>query len=442
MGSVRVRRACRLGLMLVLLPSLSLSAFAAQLTFRQAVQLAAPRRAAVALPSADQTKAYEACADAGDFRALQMATSSVFGGSPDSPSAQAGTFPSAFDTATQRLFMKSLQDLLMRFTEEGSQASVQSTQQIRDAVLCTAVAYAELDKVDSQTYSLRRQETAVERLLNIEARRVVARADNPLVLTRAKLLAARTRMWAAGLEDSERQLRKQLADLTGLPEEEIAPVSDSMPPLPNTEIDADWLQAPMRQLAAARDVAQLEDVLARAYRMKTRVNVVLNTATLGDLVAAYITEEERFNALLEINFQFERMQLQLLHATGKLKEWALGDAASGSGQPTPQQGRGTEESKASAAVQSIMITPALSVLVAGQSQQFSAITIYRNGKAKDVTREAVWQCSSNSGAIVSTSGLVTALSTGQVTISATSSGVSKLRLITITPEDLTFLDLK
>jgi uncharacterized protein YjdB len=81
-----------------------------------------------------------------------------------------------------------------------------------------------------------------------------------------------------------------------------------------------------------------------------------------------------------------------------------------------------------------MVTPAVSALVAGQSQQYSAIAIYRDSSAKDVTSEAIWQCSRSSDAIVSSAGLVTALATGQVTITATVSSVSQSRRITITAD--------
>jgi hypothetical protein len=321
------------------------------------------------------------------------------------------------------------------------------------ALFCTAVVYAELASVNSQIEVLRRQEMAAERLLDIEARRVHERVDSPEKLTRAKLLAARTQMWAVGLNSSARRLRKQLASLTGLPEREIEPVADSMPLLSELEPKASSSDSRIGQLTAARDVAQLEYVLARTRKMKTKGQTVMGTANLGDLEAAFVTEFEKLNALLEVNFELQRARLEVLTANGKLEEWAWGaDANSKSGpvdvgavQPagieasTPRT-QGRAGLVTSPMLRSIMIAPGKAAMVAGQSQQFSAIAIYSGGKAKDATSEATWRCSSNWGAIISPSGLFTALAIGQSTIIATVGGVSQSQQITITPDDWTPLN--
>jgi hypothetical protein len=174
--------------------------------------------------------------------------------------------------------------------------------------------------------------------------------------------------------------------------------------------------------------------------------MALSKATLGDLLANYIAEEEKLDALLEMNFEFQKAQLELLQLGGQLEKWAFRDEALGpevftalAGEPATIAeacSRPSEPKKLglSSDVQSIMVTPAVSALVAGQSQQYSAIAIYSDRSAKDVTSETVWQCSSSSDAIVSSAGLVTALATGQVTITATVSSVSQSRRITITAD--------
>jgi hypothetical protein len=174
--------------------------------------------------------------------------------------------------------------------------------------------------------------------------------------------------------------------------------------------------------------------------------MALSKATLGDLLANYIAEEEKLDALLEMNFEFQKAQLELLQMGGQLEKWAFRDEALGpevfttlAGEPATiaeASSRPSEPKKQrlNSDVQSIMVTPAVSALVAGQSQQYSAIAIYRDSSAKDVTSEAIWQCSRSSDAIVSSAGLVTALATGQVTITATVSSVSQSRRITITAD--------
>jgi Big-like domain-containing protein len=446
----------RLRPVLALLPWLWPSGLAAQLTFQRAVELAAQHFAVLSLDSSDPDKTYETCAEARSFDILQIAANSGLFDSLDFSATLQGAPPSLFDRMSQELFVKSVRNSLTRAAEPRSQTPLLRREDRRERVLlCTAVDYAELEKLNSQIEVVHRQDVAATRLLNIEAQRVVTEFDSPEMLTRAKLLAARTRMWAAGLEGSARQLRKRLGDLTGLPEEEIDPVADSMPVLQESEATVDWLEAKIKQQAAARDVAQLEYVLARTNKMKTKGKAVMAKASVGDLEAAFVIEFEKLNALLEMNFELQKTQLEALKASGNLEKWARrGDddwaaksrlstavvAGPTAFAATIPQISGAATLAPKPTVKSIMITPAKSSILAGQSQQFSAIAIYSDGKAKDATSEATWRCSSNWGAMVSTSGLFTALATGQVTISATVGGVSRSQRIAITVDDWTPLN--
>jgi hypothetical protein len=83
-----------------------------------------------------------------------------------------------------------------------------------------------------------------------------------------------------------------------------------------------------------------------------------------------------------------------------------------------------------------MITPGIRSLVYRQPQQFSAFVIYTDKSAKDKTLEAEWKCTTDWTAIVSSTGLFTGLSVGEVSISATISGVTQTQHIVTTPEQL------
>ena len=426
----------RLWLEFALLPLLSLTGRAAPLTFRHALELAAQHSAAIADASLDQDDVYEDCADIGNPSLLRLALGSALG---DSSNFQP-------DFTLQRLLVRSASKSLSKSAEMQREPAWTNDERRGYAVLCTAVAYAEWAKVNSQVHVLESQEIAAGRLLKIESQRVVKKIDDPAALTRAKLLSARTRLWRAEVDGSLRQVRKRLADLTGLPENEIEAVADSMPPLPDLTNTPVPLNADIKQLAPARDVAQLEQVASHTRRMQTLGLMALSKATLGDLLANYIAEEEKLDALLEMNFEFQKAQLELLQMGSQLEKWAFRDEALGAevftalaGEPATiaeASSRPSEPKKLrlSSDVQSIMVTPAVSALVTGQSQQYSAIAIYSDRSAKDVTSETVWQCSSSSDAIVSSAGLVTALATGQVTITATVSSVSQSRRITITAD--------
>lgn len=429
MVGVVCRAAFRRLLSLALVAAFSPSGVASQLTFQKALDLSVQQhRAHVTAACSEVPRSdLQIAADPGlgyaseDFLTLSDTSSSVSG--------------------------PNIQHLRPKLTQPSQSALEQPNASIRldeeksrSAMRCAAVAFVELAKVDLEISTLRRQQKAAEGLVRIESRRVVARVENPAALMRAKLFAARTEMWTAELDDAVLRLRKQLADLTGLPEEQIELVDDTIPPWPHVSTTDPELQAIMKESAASRYVAQLEFALARIQRMSTNGKVVIGKAKWGDLVTAYTIEEEKFITLLEASFDSLREQVQLLELTGGLEEWAS-DTASGfrqSSSRAPEQDMGepstlpiSETPKAKPKVRSILITPSVSALVTGQSQQFSAIAIYADGNAKNVTAEATWRCSSNSRAVLSSSGLMTALGTGPVTISATISGSSQSRLISI-----------
>ena len=295
--------------------------------------------------------------------------------------------------------------------------------------------YVELAMVNSRIEAVQRQEAAAARLLKIETSRVVERVDNPNRLTRAKLQLARTRFSAAELERSALHLRNRLASSTGLRESEIQLTEGSIPLLPNVATAPAFnIEPSFGEIAAAREVAQLQYVLAHAHRLEIAAKAVSARANIGDLVSAYIDELEKFSVLLEFNFELHRAQLLLLNVwSGELENWALQDEFPNIGLSDLVLGQ--DNLATGLPVLTVMVTPATGTLMQGQSQQFSAIAIYSDGTAKDVTWQATWGCSSNSSAIVSTSGLVTALNLGQVTVTATFATASQLRRITITPED-------
>jgi hypothetical protein len=81
----------------------------------------------------------------------------------------------------------------------------------------------------------------------------------------------------------------------------------------------------------------------------------------------------------------------------------------------------------------LLIAPDIRQIPIGKSQQYSAIVTDNEGHARDVTTEAVWSCSSDSRAVVSTTGLLTALSEGQLTIRVEYQGLASARDLTVAP---------
>jgi hypothetical protein len=80
---------------------------------------------------------------------------------------------------------------------------------------------------------------------------------------------------------------------------------------------------------------------------------------------------------------------------------------------------------------SITVTSATNSLTAGQTEQFAAKATYSDGSAKDVTSTANWSSSATAIATVAQGGVVTGLSTGTTTISASASGVTGMTQLTV-----------
>ena len=84
------------------------------------------------------------------------------------------------------------------------------------------------------------------------------------------------------------------------------------------------LQRSVQQLAAARDVAQLEHQLAQADIEATHAKIESGGASLKDEENARVVEHQRYTAYLNSNFELDRAQVQLMRQTGELENWALG----------------------------------------------------------------------------------------------------------------------
>jgi len=88
------------------------------------------------------------------------------------------------------------------------------------------------------------------------------------------------------------------------------------------------LQRTAEQLEAARDVAQLEYQLAQSGLEAAQTRVDAKTGTLHELADARVQAAERYLLFQDADFEYQRVRLNLLRATGDLEKWALPDAAS------------------------------------------------------------------------------------------------------------------
>lgn len=82
------------------------------------------------------------------------------------------------------------------------------------------------------------------------------------------------------------------------------------------------LHQSVRQLAAARDVAQLEYQLSTSDVQTVQARMDVGQATVRDQENAHLAERQKFSAYMQANFELEKALMQLLLSTGEIEGWA------------------------------------------------------------------------------------------------------------------------
>ncbi len=88
------------------------------------------------------------------------------------------------------------------------------------------------------------------------------------------------------------------------------------------------MQRAAEQLEAAREVAQLEYQLAQSSLEAVQTRIDAKTGTLHELADARVQAAERYLLFQDADFEYQRVRLNLLRATGELESWALPGPAS------------------------------------------------------------------------------------------------------------------
>jgi outer membrane protein len=81
------------------------------------------------------------------------------------------------------------------------------------------------------------------------------------------------------------------------------------------------LQRSVEQMAAAKEVADLEYQVAQSNLESIKVRLDTGTAAWHEVQDAREQVNERYNTLQDANFELERAQITLLRATGELEGW-------------------------------------------------------------------------------------------------------------------------
>jgi outer membrane protein TolC len=81
------------------------------------------------------------------------------------------------------------------------------------------------------------------------------------------------------------------------------------------------LQHSVEQLAAAKEVSELDYEIAKANVESVEIRMNSGTATMHDAADARTEMFEKYNSLQDANFELLKAQVGLLRATGDLESW-------------------------------------------------------------------------------------------------------------------------
>jgi len=245
-----------IGSILVTAPAL----VAAQVSLGTVVDLAQRNSAAVRMAQADVQKAQAALSETKDVLLPSLAFGS---GLPAFPSVGfTGGVPSILSGSVQSLVFSLPQKQYIDAARAGVKAASLSLKDAREQVaLDASTTYIELDTVDHQLESVRRQASFGERLVTIEQERTEAGVDPLSDLLQARLTAAQLRLKLLHLKTRASTLSQQLSVLTALPVGSITPDSASIPEIP--KISADEPQRRTFGIESAQMLARSKQKLAR-----------------------------------------------------------------------------------------------------------------------------------------------------------------------------------
>ncbi len=248
------------------------------LTFQRAIKLAMKNSTAVAIANLDEKHAERSYAEARAPFLPQLTAGAGLGYSYGFPLSLEGSAPALFNFSSQQAVWNPAQRDYMRAAKTDWSASTKSAADRKaQIILETALAYAELDRIESAAPVTNQQRTSAARLEQVSRDRYQAGVDSEVELVKARLSAARVRMAMAQSQSQADVLRERLSQLTGLPAASIRTVPESMPRLPRVSFDVD--DAITSKAVEANVAVQVADdqAMAGEFRAKAERKQLLPT---------------------------------------------------------------------------------------------------------------------------------------------------------------------
>jgi outer membrane protein TolC len=240
----------------------------AQMSFYTAVDLALRNSHEVKMAAADVDRAAAGVSQARDAYVPTMAIGSSVGYSYGFPVGQ----PTLANATANSLVLSFSQPAMIRSARASLAAARAALRNTREKVVAdTALNYIELDTDKRELEALDQQHSFGERLVEIERDRNASGLSSAMDVTQAELINAQLELRRLHIQDHMNLLRLRLANLTGLPEDSIAPEPASIPApptAPTTETLNATLTTHSPAIASSEADAQSKQFIAVSDRGK------------------------------------------------------------------------------------------------------------------------------------------------------------------------------
>ncbi|HKW18932.1 MAG TPA: TolC family protein [Terriglobales bacterium] len=248
--------------------NVALSAAAQTITFKRAVQLALAHSPASAQASADEQRAFASYREAKDQYLPQFMVGSGLGDTWGYPLSLEGSAPSLFNvTAQSALFNPALRDFVRAAHVEYKAIEEETKDRRNQITQDTVLTYLEIVKWENELGQLRQHYEDALKMQEVVDQRVQAGVDTQLAGKQSQLVAARAQLRISQAQGAIDVLRTNLSQLTGIPETSLETAADSVPPLPEFQMNADESAKPEESNPAvlfAQQHAIAESFRARA----------------------------------------------------------------------------------------------------------------------------------------------------------------------------------
>src|SRR5580765_8896142 len=210
------------------------------LAFRTAIELALRNSTTTGVALADISRARSSVTQSRDLYLPQVIAGSGLGASYGFPLSLEGAAPAIFNVNFQgALWNQSQTNNIKAAKSDVAATTAQNADRSNEVIMKPAVAYVQLDLLESSLSIQREQERAAAKFQDIVSQRVQAGLDSQMETARAQLVGARTRLDIAQTKAAADQLRMRLSQLTGIPANEIRTSTESIPELPAVPQDQD-----------------------------------------------------------------------------------------------------------------------------------------------------------------------------------------------------------